>query len=192
MQTEDPPKATAGRSKPVSSSVNTPGSRVHLGDCSYAIFLSACGQSIKCFLCFGFSRALPSVRHSASLCLWFLSDQMLSKYLHNWEFGLFLFSLPLHPLLGFLLSKQIFIATCVIKAMPAQWRLMIRGRWESRGYEMSEIRWTPNREPLRQNTKIMLELVYQVWLCQNDWFALILSVTSVSEGLIPRADLSVI
>lgn len=30
MQTEDPLKVTAGRSKPVSSSANTPGSRVHL------------------------------------------------------------------------------------------------------------------------------------------------------------------
>lgn len=33
------------------------------------------------------------------------------------------------PSLVFLLSKQIFIAACVIKAMPAQWMLIIRGRW---------------------------------------------------------------
>lgn len=100
MQTEDPLKVTAGRSKPVSSSANTPGSRVHLGVWAMLYFCLP-GQSTKCFLCFGFSRAPPTVLHSASFCLWFLSHQMLSKYLHNWQFGLFIFPLPLHPLLVF-------------------------------------------------------------------------------------------
>lgn len=72
---------------------------------SDAVFLSACGQSTKCFLCFGFSRAPPTVLHSASFCLCFLSHQMLSKYLHNWQFGLFIFPLPLHPLLVFSSSQ---------------------------------------------------------------------------------------
>lgn len=86
---------------------------------SYAICLPLCKQLIKCVLCSSFCRAPSSFLHSSPLCLWFPLDQMFSTYLYNWQFGLFLFSLPLHPILIFLLSKQIFIATILIKVMPA-------------------------------------------------------------------------
>lgn len=129
MQTEDPSKVTAGRRKQ------------HFISCKHTRFQSSTQTFERCYIyvcmwtihqMFPLLRIQQSSAVGPSLCLALslisFRPNAFQIFAQLTVWSIFIFT-PSPSTFVSLLSKQIFIATWVIKAMAAQWMLMITGRW---------------------------------------------------------------